>query len=143
MLRRASLAFVLSILAFVTAASAQPPAHTSLLHHHRLFHGREVHQVAVLLTLQPPAEGWSTSEELRDAQVQAAVDWMISHGYFTDDPTVTIDFVSGPDGNSLVIDGPGIHIVIHLPSGPFNPTQREQLMAATAIRILPQVSNGF
>jgi hypothetical protein len=134
MFRRTLMAFILCTLALATMAAAQPG---TLLFHHRVFQGREIHQAAAMLPLPVPANGWATSAELRDAQVQAAVDWFVSHGYF-DDP-VDVDFVSGSDGNSLSFNGPGIHIVIHLPSGPFLPTQREQLLAATIIRI----SNGF
>ena len=146
MLRRASLAFVLCALALTAVAAAQPPApgplNTNLLLHHRVFQGREVEQVAVLLDLGARTEGWASAAELRDAQVEAALDWFRDHGYLFDDPGVDIDFSSSSNGNTLTISGPGFEIVINLPGGgPFIPMQREQLMVATSIRT--HISNGF
>ena len=139
MFRRSLMAFILCTLAVATLAAAQPP--TDLLHHQRLFMGREVHQAAAMLQLPAPPNGWATPAEFQAAQVQASLDWLASHGYLGN--PVDIDFVSGSDGNSLTIDGPGIHIVIYLPCGPFLPIQREQLLTATIVRVPPQISNGF
>ena len=140
MLRRTLLAFLLCTAALATVASAQPPA-LDLFYHHRVFQNREVHQAATMLQLQVPANGWATPAALRAAQIDAAVDWFVNNGYFSD--PASVDFISGPNSNTLVFEGPGIHIVIVLPSGPFLPTQREQLLAATIIRTLPQVNNGY
>lgn len=142
MFRRALMMSVLSALLFVTVAAAQPAA--DLLWHQRVFQGREVQQAAAMLQLPaPPPNGWATPAALREAQVDAALDWFAAHGYLFDDPAISIDLVSDGNGNSLVIDGPGIHVVIILPCGPFLPTQREQLMVATVIRNIPPIYNGF
>lgn len=141
MFRRTSMAFLLSAVAFAATAVAQPAP--GLLVHQRVFQNREVHQVATMLQLPVPANGWATPAELRDAQVEASLDWLAEHGYLFDDPAVTVDLVSSGTGNSLVIRGPGFDLVIHLPSGPFLPTQREQLLAGTIVRQLPEISNGF
>ncbi len=133
----------LSSLATSTFASAQPPAFQDLLHHERTFQGKEVRQAAAMLFLPLPTNGWATAADLQAAQVQAALDWTAAHGYLFDDPSFDIDFVSDGNGNSLVFNGPGTHVVINLPSGPFLPTQRDQLMVITIIRQAPQVSNGF
>ncbi|HBL27805.1 MAG TPA: hypothetical protein DD490_13285 [Acidobacteria bacterium] len=143
MIRRTLLTFILCALAFSAIASAQPPAFTDLLHHERTFLGREVRQSAATLYLPMPANGWASPADFQAAQVQAALDWCAAHGYLFDDPGIDVDFVSDGNGNSLVINGPGIHVVINLPCGPFIPVQREQLLVVTIIRQIPQVSNGF
>jgi hypothetical protein len=57
---------------------------------------------------------------------------------------VTVDLVTDENGNdSLVIAGSNIRIYIFLPVGPFQTHLREQLMTATIIRVLPQISNGL
>ncbi len=142
MIRRTLFALSLCILGFAAAASAQAPF-TDLLHHERTFLGREVLQDAATLYLPLPAGGWASSAALEQAQIQAALGWFAAHGYLFSDPAIGIDFHSDSTGNSITIDGPGIHVVIYLPCGPFIPLQREQLMVATIIRQIPPVSNGF
>lgn len=127
----------------VLAQAPQAPNFQDLLHHERTFQGKEVRQAAAMLFLPTPTNGWASAAQLSDFQVQAALDWCAEHGYLFDDPSFDIDFVSDGNGNSIAIHGPGTHVVINLPSGPFLPTQHEQLMVITIIRQAPQVSNGF
>lgn len=145
MLNRATL-FALALAAgtfgLAAPASAQPPF-VDLLHHERTFLGHEVKQDAATLYLALPPGGWASDADFKAAQLDAALDWFAAHGYLFSDPTFDIDFHSGPEGNSITIDGAGIHVVINLPCGPFIPVQREQLMVVTIIRQMPQVSNGF
>jgi len=143
MLRRTLLTLVLCALAFATVAAAQTPAFTDLLHHERVFQDREVRQAAATLFLPMPVNGWATSAEFEEAQAEASMGWLIAHGYLFDDPSVTIDFITDGIGNSLVINGPGVHVVINLPCGPFAPMQKEQLLVATIIRQIPGIYNGF
>ena len=142
MIRRTLFAFALCTFGLAAAASAQPPF-IDLLHHERIFLGKEVRQDAATLFLPLPAGGWASPAAVEAAQLQAALGWFAAHGYLFSDPAIDIDFHSDSTGNSITIDGPGIHVVIHLPCGPFIPMQKEQLMVATIIRQIPQVSNGF
>jgi len=86
-----------------------------------------------------PPGGWASSAAFEQAQLQAALGWFAAHGYLFNDPAIDIDFHSDSTGNSITINGPGIHIVIYLPCGPFLPIQKEQLMVVTIIRQIPQV----
>ena len=144
MIRRILFASALALCTFgiAASASAQPPF-VDLLHHERIFLGNEVRQDAATLYLALPPGGWASQAAFNAAQLQAALDWFAAHGYLFNDPGIDIDFNSDSTGNSISIDGPGIHVVIHLPSGPFIPVQKEQLMVVTIIRQIPQVSNGF
>lgn len=142
MFHRTLLALALCAFGLATEASAQPPF-VDLLHHERTFLGREVKQEAATLYLPMPAGGWASETAFQAAQLQASLDWFAAHGYLFSDPAIDIDFHSGPEGNSITINGSGIHVVINLPCGPFIPVQREQLMVVTIIRQIPQVSNGF
>lgn len=145
MFRRTLMILALCAFTFTAAASAQtvPPAYD--FHFHKsVFQNREVIQTASKLFLPaPPANGWATAAELRAVQVDAALDWLVAHGYLFDtQPAVSLQ--TDANGNhSLVITGPGFHISVAIP-GPFLPQQREQLLTATIIRNLPpQINNGF
>ena len=144
MFRRSLMTFAICLLALSAVASAQPaPASDDFLFHKSVFQGREAVQAASRLFLMPPAGGWPSDAELRQATVQAAEDWMVRHGYLLEG-NPGIDLVTDENGNdSLVITGPGIHIVIFLPVGPFLPHLSERLMTATIIRNIPQIYNGF
>ncbi len=142
MIRRTLFALALCTFGLAAAAAAQAPF-VDLLHHERSFLGREIRQDAATLYLPLPAGGWASPTALLEARLSAALGWFTAHGYNFSDPAIDIDFNSDSTGNSITIDGPGIHVVINLPSGPFIPVQREQLMVSTIIRQIPQVSNGF
>lgn len=142
MIRRTLFALALCTFGIAASASAQPPF-IDLLHHERIFLGNEVRQGAATLNLALPPGGWASQAALDAARLQAALDWCAAHGYLLNDPSIDIDFNSDSTGNSITINGAGIHIVINLPSGPFIPVQKEQLMVVTIIRQVPQVSNGF
>ncbi len=145
MIRRslfALFALALSTLGLANAASAQP-TFTDLLHHERTFLNYQARQDAATLYLSLPPGGWSTQAQLEAAKLQASLDWLASHGYLFSDPSIDIEFHSGSDGNTITIDGNGIHVVINLPCGPFIPVQKEQLMVVTIIRQVPQISNGY
>lgn len=139
MTRRTLLALALALCTFglAAAASAQPPF-VDLLHHERIFLGKEVRQDAATLYLTLPPGGWASSAAFNAAQLQAALNWCAAHGYLFSDPMIDIDFNSDSTGNSITINGPGIHVVIYLPCGPFIPMQKEQLMVVTIIRQIPQ-----
>ena len=98
-------------------------------------------QAAAMLFLPTPTNGWASAAQLSDFQVLAALDWCADHGYLFDDPSFDIDFVSDGNGNSIAIHGPGTHVVINLPSGPFLPTQHEQLMVINIAEINSHIGN--
>lgn len=145
MFRRTLATFAFCLFALAGIAAAQPTISADDFHFHKsVFHDKEAIQTASRLFLPVPPEGWATEAEFRQARVQAAEDWMVRHGYLFENALVTIDLFTDENGNdSLVITGPGIHIVILLPTGPFFPRVREQLMTATIVRLVPQISNGF
>lgn len=145
MFRRSLMTFAICLVALAAVASAQPaPTSDDFLIHKSVFQSREAVQAASRLFLPAPLEGWATEAEFRQASVQAAQDWVASHGYLLAGNPVTVDLVTDENGNdSLVIVGPGIHIVIFLPCGPFLPHLNERLMTATIIRNIPEIYNGF
>jgi hypothetical protein len=101
-------------------------------------------QAASRLFLPVPPQGWLTPAEFRQAGILAAEGWLGRHGYLFEGGGPAVDLFTDENGNnSLVIVGPGIHIVIFLPVGPFLPHLREQHMTATIIRVIPQISNGL
>jgi hypothetical protein len=129
---------------FATAAAAQtppPPVSEDLLVHNRVFQSQNVTQLGVMLQLPaPPAAGY-TQEQFLQVRVDAAVQYFISHGYLLNSQGLGVHLSADENGvYTLVITGPGIHIVIVLPCGPFLPTYDRQLMSATVVR---WISNGF
>lgn len=145
MFRRTLATFAFCLFALAAGAAAQPAISADDFHFHKsVFHNKEAIQASSRLFLPVPPEGWASEAEFRQARVQAAQDWMARHGYLFEGMQASVDFFTDENGNdSLVITGPGIHIVILLPSGPFFPHQREQLMAATIIRLAAEIYNGF
>lgn len=142
MIRRTLFALALCAFGLASAATAQP-LFIDLLHHERTFLGKEVRQDAATLYLTLPPGGWASQTAFNAAQLDAALGWMTAHGYLFSDPAIDIDFHSDSTGNSITIDGPGIHVVIYLPCGPFIPVQKEQLMVVTIIRQIPPAINGY
>jgi hypothetical protein len=143
MVRRSLIIAVLSCfaLAAVAAAQAPPPASEDLMIHNRVFQDMDVTQIAAMLHLPtPPPEGY-TQEEFVQVRVDAAVEYFIAHGYLTGTQGIGIHLSSGEDGvYTLTIDGPGIHVVIVLPCGPFLPHLTDQIISATVVR---SIYNGF
>jgi hypothetical protein len=129
--------------AAVAGAQSSPPPSQDLLLHQRSFLDQDVTQVAALLALPAPPPGGYTQEQFLQVRVDAAVQYFIQHGYLTSGQNFGVHLTTGENGvHSLVIDGPGIHVVIVLPCGPFLPdrTVNQQLMTAVVVR---QISNGF
>lgn len=145
MFRRTLMILALSAFAFTASASAQtPPAADDFHFHKSVFHNREVIQTTSKLFLLPPANGWATAAQFRAAQVEAAIDWFVGHGYLVDSqPSVSLQ--TDANGNqTLVISGAGVHIAVILDAGPFFPQQRDQRLSAIIIRNLPpQINNGY
>lgn len=145
MVRRSLIIVVLSGLALAAVAGAQappPPASEDILTHHLSFQGMDVTQAAVMLHLPAPPPAGYTEEQFVQVRVDAAIDYFISHGYLTDLQGMGVHLSSGDGGfYTLTIDGPGIHIVIVLPCGPFLPHLTDQIITATVVRW--NIYNGF
>lgn len=152
MLKRFALALVLT--GFASAAFAQSPSDLSF---HRTVAGPiEVIQRTVVLTVPaPPPPGSSQGASLVTAPlaaqlsladqlaVEAAIDWMVGHGYLTDVNTPLFDVTISGNSITITTSGPG-GVVIVLGNGPFLPTEiPHRVMAVTVFRPIQQISNGF
>jgi hypothetical protein len=143
MFRRSLLALLLTLFAFAAVAGAQTPPSQDLLLHQRSFLSNDVTQVAALLNLPPAPPAGYTQEQFLQIRVDAAVQYFIQHGYLVSGQNFGVHLTTGEDGTHLLtIDGPGIHVVIVLPCGPFlpYPVVNQQLMTAVVVR---HISNGF
>jgi hypothetical protein len=141
MMKRSLMVLWLCCFAFASLASAQapppgqPPASEDLLGHKRIFQGQDVTQVAAMLHLPPPPPAGYTPEQFLQLRVDASLQYFVSHGYLLDTQGIGVQLITGENGvNTLVITGPGVHIVIVLPCGPFLPRLTDQLLTATVVR---------
>lgn len=152
MLKR--LALALTLFALASGASAQTSGDLSF---HRTVAGPTelIQRTVVLPVPPPPPPGSLTGPSLVTAAagvqlsladqlaVEAAIQWMVQHGYLVEDTpgwdvsisgngiTITIKVVGGPD------------IVIILSNGPFLPVDvPHRLMTVTVVRPV-QIYNGF
>ena len=141
MIQRSLRILLLCGLACAAAASAQQEQ--ILMFHERTVGVRQVQQMAIVLPLPPtPAANPEppSSAVYEQVAIEAAKQWMVQHGYLTDVSAPGVTVTLSPDGNTLSFNGPGIHIVIILPCGPFLPVNyANRLMTVTIVRI----SNGF
>jgi hypothetical protein len=134
---------ILLFCGLVSAAAASAQQERILMFHERAVGARQVQQMSIVLPLPPtPAANPEppSSAIYEQVAVEAAKQWMVEHGYITQvsDPGVHVTLT--PDGNFLTFDGPGIHVVIVLPCGPFLPVNwANRLMTVTVL----QISNGF
>lgn len=134
---------ILLFCGLASAAAASAQQERILQFHERAVGPRVVQQMTVLMPLPPtPAANPEppSSAIYEQVAVEAAKQWMVEHGYITQvsDPGVHVTIT--PDGNFLTFDGPGIHVVIVLPCGPFLPVNwAHRLMSVTVL----DVSNGF
>jgi hypothetical protein len=128
-------------LAGAAAASAQQEQ--ILMFHERPVGPRHVQQMAIVLPLPPtPAANPEppSSAIYEQVAVQAAKQWLVEHGYLTEVSVDGIGVTFSSDGNVLTYHGPGIHIVIVLPNGPFFPVPwPNRLMTVTVL----EISNGY
>jgi hypothetical protein len=134
---------ILLFCGLASAAAASAQQEQILLFHERAVGPREIQQMSLVLPLPPtPAAAPEppSSAIYEQVAVQAAKQWMVEHGYITQVSDAGVHVTVTPDGNILTFDGPGIHIVIYLPVGPFLPVNyANRLMSVTILRI----SNGF
>lgn len=132
----------LALTGAASAVSAQEA--DTLLFHKRPVGPRGVHQMAVMLPLPPtPAENPEppSSAIYDQVAVEAALQWMAEHGYLQEVPTAGVDVTVAGSATTVTWTGPGIHIVIVLPSGPFLPKPwANRLMTATVVQ---DIYNGF
>lgn len=132
----------LAIAGAASAVSAQEA--DTLLLHKRPIGDRMVNQMAVMLPLPPtpPEAPAPPSSSIYDqVAVEAALQWMVEHGYLFQVPTAGVGVTVAGNAITVTWTGPGIHIVIVLPNGPFLPKPwPNRLMTATVIH---EISNGF
>ncbi len=134
---------ILVFCGLVGAAAASAQQEQILMYHERAVGPRQIQQMSIVLPLPPTPAAMPeppSSGIYEQVAVEAAKQWMVEHGYLTQvsDPGVHVTLTS--DGNILTFDGPGIHIVIFLPCGPFLPVNyANRLMTVTIL----EVSNGF
>ncbi len=134
---------ILLFCGLVSAAAASAQQQQILMFHERAVGPRVMQQMAMVLPLPPTPAAMPeppSSAIYEQVAVEAAKQWMVEHGYITQvsDPGIHVTISS--DGSILTYDGPGIHIVIYLPCGPFLPVNyANRLMSVTILKI----SNGF
>lgn len=134
----------LTLAGAASSVSAQQ-AETLMFHKRPVGNGTwGVHQLAVMLPLPPtPAENPAppSSSTYDQVAVEVALQWMVEHSYLDQVPTAGVDVTVAGSSTTVTWTGPGIHIVIVLPNGPFLPKPwPNRLMTATVVL---DISNGF
>ena len=151
------IALTLTLFALASGAFAQGPG--DLSYHKTVAGPTEFIQRTVVLPVPAPPPGSTTGAPLVTAPVvvqpavanqlavEAALLWMVRHGYLLDDAgTPAYDVSISGNGITLTINVPGGgDIVIILSNGPFLPMDiPHRLMTVTVARpIQLQISNGF
>lgn len=132
----------LAIVSAASSASAQKA--DTILFHKQPIGDRVVNQMAVMLPLPPtpPEDPEPPSSSIYDqVAVEAALQWMVEHKYLFQVPNAGVDVTVSGSATTVTWTGPGIQIVIVLPSGPFLPKPwPNRLMTATVIH---EIYNGF
>jgi hypothetical protein len=142
-LKRIVIAVLLAAAVTAVAASAQESG--DLLFQKTLAGPQEVIQRTALLALPAPPAG----PALQQAFVNAAIDWLVRHGYLTTGQAQSFGAQVTISGSCITITyhvPGGPDIVIVLPNGPFLPADYpypNRLMTVVVVRAVQDISNGF